>query len=140
MKAEIVLIDDDPDSRDALSRFLTKSGHSVRSAADGNEALHLLGSSVPELIVLDYRMPDMDGMTVLGVLRSYLRWFHVPVIVLTAYPDEPRLRQQAAEFGVARIFVKATFKFDELLQFIEARIRPRVPLPPRGDLGIAPSI
>src|SRR4051812_14243249 len=94
---------------------------------------------VPDLIVLDYRMPGMDGITVLGVLRSYLGWFHVPVIILTAYPDEPRLRQ-LAELGVERIFVKAHFKFDELLEVIEERVHPRVPLQPNGDLGMRPGI
>ena len=127
MKADILVVDDDADSRDALSRFLMKAGHFVHCAKDGHEAIALLGSSVPDLIVLDYRMPDMDGVSVLGVLRSYLRWSNIPVVILTAFPDEPRLKH-AEKLRVERIFVKADFRFEELLRFIEERVQPRVPI------------
>ena len=125
-KATILVVDDDADSRDALTRFLEKAEHSVIAAKDGHEALALLGSASPDFIVLDYRMPDMDGVTLLGILRSYLRWADVPVVILTAYPDEPRMRH-VKDLRVERIFVKPNFRFDDLLAFIEGRILPYPP-------------
>jgi len=125
MKADILIVDDDADSREALGRFLTKAGHSVRAAEDGHEALHLLGTAIPDLIVLDYRMPKADGVSVLYVLRSYLRWATVPVVILTAYPDEPRLAG-VEHLGVERVFTKSHFRMEELVDFIEERIQPRI--------------
>jgi len=121
MRADVLLVDDDADSREFVGRFLEKSGHAVRYAKDGHEALNALGWAVPDLIILDYRMPDMDGVSVLGVLRSYLRWTHVPVVFLTAYPNEPRL-QEAKELGVEHVFVKSHFRLDELATFIDEHV------------------
>src|SRR4051812_42749583 len=123
MRADVLLVDDDPDSREFVSRFLEKAGHSVRCAKDGHEALNALGWAVPDLIILDYRMPDMDGVSVLGVLRSYLRWTRVPVVFLTAYPDEPRLNE-AREMGVEQVFVKSHFRLEELLAFVDEHAKP----------------
>ena len=128
MRADVLLVDDDPDSREFVSRFLEKAGHSVRCAKDGHEALNALGWAVPDLIILDYRMPDMDGVSVLGVLRSYLRWTHVPVVFLTAYPNEPRLKE-AKELGVEQVFVKSHFRLDDLLTFIEEHVKPHKSAP-----------
>jgi CheY-like chemotaxis protein len=128
MRSDILIVDDDADSRDAITHFLEKAGHSVRCAQDGREALEALCAAVPSLIVLDYRMPDMDGVTVLNVLRSYLRWSHVPVVMVTAFPEESRL-WHVQDLGVERVFVKSQFRLDDLLSFIEERIS-RLPVPP----------
>src|SRR3954468_22562515 len=92
--AKILVVDDDADGREALVTYLAKGGHSVVGAASGREALDALEKmtgDVPDLVLLDIRMPGMDGFAVLKVLRSYLRWAAVPVAILTAYPEDPRL-------------------------------------------------
>src|SRR6185369_4865190 len=101
----VLVVDDDADSRDAVSRLLMKSGYSVRSAHNGREALIAVATIVPDVIVLDVRMPEMDGMEFLQVIRSYLRWSNLPVIMLTAYPDDLPI-ERAHELGVKMIFVK----------------------------------
>jgi len=113
----VLVVDDDADSRDAVSRFLMKSGYSVRSAHNGREALIAVATIVPDVIVLDVRMPEMDGMEFLQVIRSYLRWSNLPVIMLTAYPDDLPI-ERAHELGVKMIFVKPNFRFDELLECV----------------------
>ena len=128
MRADVLLVDDDPDSREFVSRFLEKAGHSVRCAKDGHEALNALGWAVPDLIILDYRMPDMDGVSVLGVLRSYLRWTRVPVVFLTAYPNEPRLKE-AMEMGVEQVFVKSHFRLDDLAAYVDEHVKPHKSAP-----------
>jgi CheY-like chemotaxis protein len=139
MRADVLLVDDDADSREFVSRFLERAGHSVRCAKDGHEALNALGWAVPDLIILDYRMPDMDGVSVLGVLRSYLRWGHVPVVFLTAYPDEPRV-QEAKELGVEHVFVKSQFRLEELLDFIVDRVKQGQAVAPQSQPNIAPQM
>jgi CheY-like chemotaxis protein len=113
----VLVVDDDADSRDAVSRFLMRAGNTVRSARNGREALIAVATVVPDVIVLDVRMPEMNGMEFLQVIRSYLRWQNLPVILLTAYPDDLPL-ERAHELGVKMIFVKPNFRFDDLLECV----------------------
>lgn len=115
--ANVLVIDDDRDSSEAVVRYLAKGGHAARAATNGREALRALVGSVPDVIVLDLLMPGMDGITLLEVIRSYLRWTFVPVVILTAYPEDPRL-QSLAELGVSRVFAKARFDLADLLAFV----------------------
>src|SRR5687768_1199921 len=101
--AEILVIDDDADGREVLSRVLAKAGHHVRSAANGQEALLLVATTIPQVIILDARMPEMSGVDFLVVIRSYLRWSTIPVIMLSAYPEEVPLER------MHRLGVKITF-------------------------------
>ena len=113
----VLVVDDDADSRDAVGRYLTRAGYAVRAARSGREALIAVATTVPDVIILDVRMPEMDGMEFLQVIRSYLRWQSVPVILLTAYPDDLPL-ERAHQLGVKMIFVKTVYKLDELLECV----------------------
>ena len=86
-------------------------------ARNGREALIAVATVMPDVIVLDVRMPEMNGMEFLQVIRSYLRWSNLPVILLTAYPDDLPL-ERAHELGVKMIFVKPNFRLDELLECV----------------------
>src|SRR5688572_8150827 len=59
--ASILVVDDDPDSRDVLTRSLLKAGYAVRSAENGRLALIAVASAMPDVIVLDVRMPEMNA-------------------------------------------------------------------------------
>jgi CheY-like chemotaxis protein len=110
----VLLVDDDADSRDAVGRYLAKAGYAVRTARNGREALIAIATTVPDVIVLDVRMPEMSGMEFLQVIRSYLRWQTVPVILLTGYPDDLPM-ERAHQFGVKTIFVKTAYRLEDLL-------------------------
>ncbi|HZN64122.1 MAG TPA: response regulator [Tepidisphaeraceae bacterium] len=112
--ADVLIIDDDPDNCEVITRFLTRAGHSARSAPNGRRALSALVARVPDFIVLDVLMPGLDGIDLLDVIRSYLRWTLVPVAILTAFPEDPRL-SRAAELGVTRVFTKSAFELNDLL-------------------------
>ena len=129
--ANVLIVDDDADSCDSLSRFLTKSGHQARCVSNGPAALAALASEVPDFIVLDVRMPGMDGITLLQVIRSYLRWSSVPVAIMTAYAEDSRL-QRVGDLGVCCVFSKAQFTLDELLDCVN-RVVPRSDGPGAGD-------
>ncbi len=86
--ALLLLIEDDPEIRRALIHALGERGHTVRTASTGMSGLQDAISSRPDLVILDLGLPDMDGLTVLRMLRSVSR---VPVIVATARDDEPSI-------------------------------------------------
>ena len=111
----ILVVDDDSDSREAVTRYLSKAGYGVRSARSGREALIAVATTVPDVIILDVRMPEMDGIEFLQVIRSYLRWSTVPVILLTAYNHSDDVLARAHHLGVKMIYLKAAYRLEDLL-------------------------
>ena len=85
----ILLVDDEIDTRLALRDFLTEAGFVVHTARDGQHALHVLEKmDPPDLILLDYKMPVMDGKQFLGVQRKMPRLQGIPVVILSAATRE----------------------------------------------------
>jgi CheY-like chemotaxis protein len=120
--AHILVVDDDADSRDGLARLLRKRGHQASAAPNGRDALAALTRKVPpDLVVLDLRMPEMDGVMFLEVLRSYLRLQNVPVLLMTAYPESPDI-DRAKRLGVLEVFRKAD-DFNALLDSVDRRTK-----------------
>jgi two-component system, NtrC family, response regulator AtoC len=83
MQVSIFLVDDQPAFRAALEKRLSKTRHHVRSFESGEELLHAVAQDPPDLIILDLKMPDMDGLQVLEALRS--KSPETLVVLLTAY-------------------------------------------------------
>ena len=79
----ILLVDDEEEIRTLLSRHLRRLGYTVEEAGDGEEALALVGTAVPDVVVTDMAMPRLDGLGLLQALRSIDP--DVPVIVLTGH-------------------------------------------------------
>lgn len=85
----ILLVDDDSETRMTLRDFLAEEGFDVHTAREGQHALHVLEKlDPPDLILLDYKMPVMDGKQFLGVIRRIPRLQHVPVVILSAATRE----------------------------------------------------
>jgi len=85
----ILVVDDDVDIRLVLRDFLTEAGFLVHLAREGQHGLHLLDKiDPPDLILLDYKMPVMDGKQFLAVLRSNPRLQTIPVVILSAASRE----------------------------------------------------
>ena len=83
MSDKILVVDDEPSNRNILSQELNHKGYLVDAASDGSEALRKVGSSRPDLIILDYMMPGLSGLEVLKELRK--REEDIPVVMITAY-------------------------------------------------------
>lgn len=79
----ILVVDDDPISRDLIERSLSREGLHIEVAANGNEALHLAKQLRPDAITLDIMMPGMDGWAVLSALKSDPELAEIPVILLS---------------------------------------------------------
>jgi DNA-binding response OmpR family regulator len=82
MEAKILLVDDD-ESNNALVKLLLESEYKVTSVLNGKEALSILKTFLPDIILLDWDMPVMDGLTTLKHLKSDVTLKHIPVIMIT---------------------------------------------------------
>jgi len=111
----IVIVDDDDDVRELLLRTLPTDGFEILEARDGREALALVEREAPDLLLLDWNMPNATGGDVLAELARQKH--RVPVIVLTA-DDDPKRREIAEAHGVAAFLAKP-FSPIELLRAIE---------------------
>ena len=80
----ILIAEDDPPSAELLAEYLTLFGYRVTLAVDGTQAVQMLGEIVPDLILLDIRMPVLDGFAVLSWVRGQPRLRRVPVAAVTA--------------------------------------------------------
>ena len=123
--AYLLIVDDDVDGRDALCRFLAAAGHEADCVSNGKEALMSILARTPDLIILDLLMPEMDGPSLLEILRSYLRLQRVPVIVLTGLPESP-LVDRMRFLKVNAILVKTKASFDDILRAVAEEL-PRLP-------------
>lgn len=125
MSPVILVAEDDPDVAHSLSVRLGAAGYDVRLAPDGRTLLNEVAHEVPQAILLDVRLPDVDGLTALARLRDQPALRETPVIVLSASSD-PRHRRQALALK-ARYLVKPC-DGRELLSNIAAILKP-TPVP-----------
>lgn len=121
--ADVLLVDDDYDSSAALAKLLQRGGHEVRHVPDGHRALSAVIERRPDTVVLDLKMPLLDGVGFLEIMRSYLRLSDVPVVLLTGCADESRL-QQAEKFRVKRVFTKGRDSIIDIVKWINDSFSP----------------
>jgi DNA-binding response OmpR family regulator len=138
----ILLVDDEPMIIDSLTYSLRREGFDVRAAVDGPQALSLFDADRPDLVILDIRLPGMDGLEVCRRLRARSP---VPIIMLTALGNELD-RVVGLEVG-ADDYLPKPFSFRELLARIRSVLR-RIELDHHsqrsnaqlvGDLRVEPS-
>jgi len=123
--AKILLVDDNADEGDSLSRFLQLAGHEVTSVPNGRDALVHVLQRLPDVVLLDLMMPDMDGPSFLEVVRSYLRLQSLPVVILTGLGDSPMI-DRARTLKVNSILAKGKATPEDILKAIEEAVA-RVP-------------
>ncbi len=84
----ILVVDDDDDFREALCEVLSGAGYPVEQAGDGEQALARMAGEVPGIVLLDLKMPVLDGWGVVERMRKDPRTTHVPILILSAYGFE----------------------------------------------------
>ncbi|MER3397027.1 MAG: DNA-binding response regulator [Chloroflexota bacterium] len=140
MAATILVVDDEPNITQLLKLYLSRSGFQVETAASGEEALRKTRALRPDLIVLDLKLPDIDGLEVCRRIRAES---DIPLIMLTAR-DEDIDKIVGLEMG-ADDYITKPFNPREVLARVravlrrsEGRLRPDGPMR-LGDLVIDPS-
>ena len=115
---KVVVADDDRMFRKAAETTLRRQGYSVTTASDGEEALQLIRSEQPDIIVLDLIMPKLQGFDVLQILKQDALTSDIPVIVLSSLTQEQD-KQEALDLGAVAYFNKSTFSLSELVKQVE---------------------
>lgn len=133
--ATILIVDDDDATRQALVGLLESEGYRALSAADGSIALAMMarmaGEELPDLVLLDVQMVDMDGHAFRAAQRANAALSSVPVLVMTA---EPRAREHATAFD-ARVLYKpfgAAALFDTIARELQRSESSRKRMPVSG--------
>jgi DNA-binding NtrC family response regulator len=121
MKQRIMIVDDDASIRDTFEHHLTRSGYEVSTASSAEQALQTMADTDPALVITDVRMPGMDGLELLGHLRSRLP--DTDVIVMTAHEDMSGA-MEAMKTG-ARDYLVKPLDLDQLDLLIDRCFRDR---------------
>jgi CheY-like chemotaxis protein len=114
----VLVVDDDTSILDTVSSILTGEGYHVVSAATGEEALAAVARKQPALILLDMRMPVMDGWAVARALRE--QGIQVPIVVMTAAESAKRWADEVGAEG----YLAKPFGLDDLLATVERFRKP----------------
>ncbi len=117
-KARILVVDDEPQLTRVLLTGLKSRGYDVRAAADGLAGLETFRNWLPDLVITDLAMPNMDGLELCRRLRAISQ---VPIIILSAKGEE-KIKVAALDIG-ADDFVTKPFGIDELLARVRASLR-----------------
>src|SRR5437868_2749572 len=96
--ARVLLVEDNEDNRDMLSRRLQRRGHEIVIAVDGEEGVAKAQSESPDIILLDMSLPQMDGWTVARTIRALPGGDTIPIIALTAHAMQGD-REKALQAG-----------------------------------------
>ena len=101
-QAKILIVDDDPDIREAISTVLEACSYQMVTASDGEEGLIKLKEERPDLMILDLLMPKMDGFSVLKELQDPRRskYSNVPILILTSVKEDASRRRYELETGL----------------------------------------
>jgi CheY-like chemotaxis protein len=119
---DILIIEDDPVDRKLVGVVLATSGHVVRARTSAEEAVEAIVSARPDLILLDLRLPGMDGLDLLRRLKSLPESRDIPVVAVTAFPELFR-KQALMDAGCDAFLVKPidTRTFSQQMLEVAAR-------------------
>jgi HD-like signal output (HDOD) protein/CheY-like chemotaxis protein len=111
----ILIVEDAPLVRELVEAVLVREGYETLCATDGAEAIEILSSRRPDLILLDLILPRTDGLAVLAHIHAAPRLRGTPIIVLSGLTDRQRIRE-AARYGISAYLLKAQFSLRQLLE------------------------
>lgn len=118
-KIQVLVVDDEADFRHLMTFWLKSKGYSAIAAAEGKSAIRLVKRKNPDIILLDIRMPIMDGVETIKKIRKFNT--EVPVILISAYVNDPKTKD-VMSYGVSGIFYKGK-NFEEALPLLESALR-----------------
>ncbi len=117
----ILVVEDDPDISKMLKIYFTSQGYDVLAEMRGRDAIDTCAQKMPNVVVLDINLPDIDGYTVCRELRGSLRTKHIPIIFLTQ-KDERSDKIKGLELG-ADDYITKPFDIEELKLRVQGAIR-----------------
>jgi len=121
MAPKVLLVDDDRLIHQLYHSHLEKAGYEMVSAFKGNEAVELAARELPQAIVMDIMMPEMDGLSAMREIKRNVRTKNIPVIVITANPHY-HLSQMESQWAGAAVFLTKPFGPGSLVSAIQRAI------------------
>jgi CheY-like chemotaxis protein len=118
----ILLVEDNKTSREAIKSALCKEGFCVIEASDGIEAIKFLAGQHPDLIILDLYMKGMDGLKVLSIIKTDPNWKELPVIVCSGH-DTQDVKEKVMNAGAAGFLSKRGTSPGKLVQYAKTILR-----------------
>lgn len=129
MKERILLVEDNPGLVAILHKFLDILGYDVSVARTGTEALQMATGQMPDLIILDIMLPEIDGLEVASRIRQNPQTSALPILAITANPHfGMKIKSQAAGCNA---FLQKPFTVKRLAEAIEKLLRDAGGVPPR---------
>jgi CheY-like chemotaxis protein len=101
----IVVIEDNQQTARLAEKLLTRAGHTVTVAEDGEIGLTTVFDNQPDLVLIDLGLPDIDGQTVVSLLRQRSNYDHMPIIAFTAWPQDTA-HSMAEAYGCDGVITK----------------------------------
>jgi len=120
--ATILIAEDEPDIRALITIALENQGHRVTAVADGETALETIARERPDLVLLDVRMPRLDGYEVCRRIKSETSLRHIPIAFMSAKAQEAEVRA-GIEAG-AEAYILKPFSMQQLLDTVEEILGP----------------
>jgi DNA-binding response OmpR family regulator len=116
-KRKVLIADDEPNIVTALEFLLGRAGYEVRTAANGDEALALLESFAPDLVLIDIMMPGKSGYEVCQRIRERPEWRHVKIVMVSAKGRDAEI-SKGMSLG-ADLYVTKPFSTQELIAAVD---------------------
>jgi DNA-binding response OmpR family regulator len=120
-KKTIMIVDDDDNIRNLLKDFFEEQNYNTKIASSSFEAIQLMNTGYPDLILLDIMMPGMNGIEFAKVLKNKEDTQKIPIYFITARSDTEENMQQAYETGVEG-YIKKPFRLSELMEMIRVSL------------------
>jgi len=119
---DVLLVEDDPPTRDMMARILERVGWKVRTAANGHLAVVILEQALPAAIVMDLKMPIMNGFQLLDRISTHSKWKDLAVFVFTSMDITQDIREKLTG-RTAGIFQKGNYSREELIQRVHEAVQ-----------------
>ena len=132
---KILIVDDDPQLRQSFEKLLTEDGHHVKTASSGEAALALVKAETPDLVIMDVRLPGMDGLKAFRAIHEMEP--KLPVIVMTAY-GTTETAIEATKLGAFEYVLKPP-EFPDMLALIGQALEAGRFMRSRVELDVAPT-
>lgn len=132
-RPKVLVVDDEDDIRRLLRRVLTGKGYDVVEASKGGEALSLVRSEVPDVILLDAMLPEVHGFDICRRIKGSKRYGHIPIIVVSAVYRGWRFAEDLRQSYGVEVFLEKPFKIGDVLDCVERAIQGRESEPPVED-------
>ena len=121
MAKTVLIVEDERMLAEALSHTLRSSGYETRMARNGKECLDLLEEGLPDLILMDVMMPEMNGVELLEEMEKHEQYAAIPVIVLTNADDMDTISGIVSHGGYD-YFIKAQTPLEKIVELVGSKI------------------